>query len=112
LHKRTWRKEESRIADDLQGKRIPVTGLDRDAADIVTPLFLIQSKLRKSIPNWVWAWLRPIAVTARESGRIGILVLRTPRMRKAEALVVLNYADFVSLCGPLQPPPPAETEGR
>jgi hypothetical protein len=95
----TWKEQERRIADDLGGKRIPVTGIERDGADVVTPLFLVQSKLRRCLPAWLWSWLNPIAATAHESGRIGILVLRTPRMLKADALVVLKYADFVSLHG-------------
>jgi hypothetical protein len=94
----TWKAEERRIADDLGGKRIPVTGIDRDGADVVTPLFLVQSKLRATIPAWLGAWLLPIATEAHESGRIGILVLRKPR-RNAESLVVLRYDDFLALHG-------------
>jgi hypothetical protein len=99
----TWKAEERRLADDLGGRRIPVTGIDRDAADVVTPLFLVQSKLRRALPAWLWSWLNPIAATANESGRIGILVLRTPRMRKADALVVIKYSDFQSLHGVVAP---------
>jgi hypothetical protein len=100
----TWKAEERRIADDLGGKRIPVTGIDRDGADVVTPLFLVQSKLRATIPAWLGAWLHPIATEAHESGRIGILVLRKPRQRNADSLVVMNYADFVALHGVIKPP--------
>lgn len=104
----TWKAQERRIADDLNGKRIPVTGIDRDGADVVTPLLLVQSKLRKSLPAWLWAWLNPIAAEANQQGRVGILVLRTPRMRNADALVVLKYSDFVSLHGALTPEVPKE----
>jgi hypothetical protein len=100
----TWKAEERRIADDLGGKRIPVTGIDRDGADVVTPLFLVQSKLRATIPAWLGAWLLPIATEARESGRIGILVLRKPRQRNAESLVVLRYDDFLALHGAVAKP--------
>lgn len=96
---RTWKREESRIADDLGGRRISVTGIDRDGADVVTPLFLVQSKLRRTLPEWLWAWLNPIASEAAAQGRVGILVLRKPRMRNDDSLVVMRYADFVSLHG-------------
>lgn len=95
----TWKAEERRIADDLGGRRIPVTGIDRDGADVVTPLFLVQSKLRRTLPDWLWAWLNPIASEAATQGRVGILVLRKPRMRNGDSLVVMKYADFVSLHG-------------
>lgn len=100
----TWKQEERRIADDLNGKRIPVTGIDRDGADVVTPLFLVQSKLRRTLPDWLFSWLWPIAAEAREQGRIGIMVLRKPRMRNADSLVVIKFDDFVSLVGALTPP--------
>lgn len=99
----TWKSEERRIADDLGGKRIPVTGIDRDGADVVTPLFLVQSKLRASLPTWLWAWLWPISAHAAESGRIGILVLRKPKMRNQDSLVVLRYSDFLALHGVVKP---------
>jgi hypothetical protein len=104
----TWKAAERRIADDLKGKRIPVTGIDRDGADVVTPLFLVQSKLRKTLPVWLWTWLMPIACDAREQGRIGILVLRKPKMRNNDGLIVLRYDDFVSLVGALTPPEDGE----
>lgn len=100
----TWKAHERRVADDLNGKRIPVTGLDRDGADVITPLFWVQTKLRASLPAWLWTWLLPIACDAREQGRIGILVLRKPKMRNADSLVILRYDDFVSLVGALTPP--------
>lgn len=100
----TWKAEERRIADDLGGRRIPVTGIDRDEADVVTPLFLVQSKLRRSLPSWLWAWLNPIAARANDAGRVGLLILRTPGMRKADALVVVKYSDFVSLHGVIKAP--------
>lgn len=99
----TWKAEERRIADDLGGKRIPVTGIDRDAADVVTPLFLVQSKLRASLPVWLWSWLYPIAAIAAEQGRIGILVLRKPKMRNEDALVIMRYRDFLQLHDVVKP---------
>jgi hypothetical protein len=101
----TWKAEERRIADDLGGKRIPVTGIDRDGADVVTPLFLVQSKLRATIPAWLGEWLLPIAAEAKQSGRIGILVLRKPRQRNSDSLVVLRYDDFCALHGVVAPKP-------
>jgi hypothetical protein len=94
----TWKAFERSIAVDLGGRRIPVTGIDRADRDIESSLFWVQAKLRKSIPAWLFDWLGGICGVCPE-GKIGILILRTPRMRNAEALVVMRYGDFIDLHG-------------
>lgn len=95
----TWKAFERRVAADLGGRRIPVTGIDRDGADVETPVFDVQVKLRKSLPVWLWGWLGGICQTAKGSGRIGVLVLRRPRQDDSAGLVVMRYCDFVDLHG-------------
>jgi hypothetical protein len=99
-----WKRFERRIGDALGGKRVPVTGCDRDAADVITPLFYVQAKCRRNLPAWLWSWLGGIVQQAVGTGRIGILVLRQPGMRNDDSLVVLRFGDFVSLVGALTPP--------
>jgi hypothetical protein len=94
----TWKAAERRIAADLGGRRIPVTGIDRDGADVETPKFSIQVKLRKALPAWLWEWLSGIRSTAMP-GKFGVLVLKLPRQRDDEGLVVMAYGDFVALHG-------------
>jgi len=98
----TWKSAERRCAADLDGQRIPVTGIDRDGADVVTPLFHCQIKLRKALPAWIWEWLDGIRGTAIPQGKIGILILKKPRQRDTEGLVVLSYGDFVDLVGKVE----------
>ena len=95
----TWKGAERRVAADLGGTRIPVTGIDRDGADVVTPMFHIQVKLRKALPTWLWTWLAGIQSDAKPAGKVGVLVLKKPRQRDTDGLVVLSYADFVDLHG-------------
>jgi len=97
--RKTWKAYELRVAKDCGGKRIPVTGVDRHGADVETPMFCIQVKLRKCLPDWLFDWLGGICATAKGSNRIGVLVLRTPRMKDADALVVLKYSDWRDLVG-------------
>ena len=54
----------------------------------------------RALPAWLWRWLGGIVATAQPKGKIGLLVLRTPRMPDADALVVLRMADWVALTGP------------
>ena len=86
---RGWKAYERRIAADLGGRRIPVTGLDRAGTDVEHSLFCVQAKLRRSLPAWLFTWLAGIVATAANTDRVGILVLKVPRMRDTEALVVL-----------------------
>ena len=97
-----WKAFERRIAADLGGRRIPVTGLGRHGADVETPMFDVQIKLRKALPAWIFDWLDGICGTAQTHGKVGILVLKTPRMRDAEALVVLRMRDFQDLHGKVE----------
>jgi hypothetical protein len=41
-----------------------------------------------------------IVATAAKSGRIGVLILKTPRMEDEDSLVVLRWKDWVDLHGP------------
>jgi len=98
----TWKGSERRVAKDLGGKRIPVTGVDRDGADVITPIFHIQVKLRKTLPAWLWVWMNGIAGDAEPHGKIGLLILKKPRQRDVDSLVAMRYGDFIDLHGPLE----------
>jgi hypothetical protein len=95
----TWKSYERRVAKDFGGRRIPVTGIDRHGADVVTSLFHVQVKLRRSLPGWLWNWLGGIRGDANEHGKVGVLILRKPRQEDVDALVVMSYGDFVELHG-------------
>src|SRR5688572_16205898 len=99
----TWKNAERRVAADLGGLRIPVTGIDRHGADVVTPMFHVQVKLRKALPGWLWTWLAGIRSDAGPKGKVGILLLKKPRQRDCDGLVVLSYADFCDLHGSVKP---------
>ena len=93
----TWKAYERRVAADLSGYRVPVTGIDRDGADVRSARFSVQVKLRKALPAWLWGWLEGICGVARGEGRIGVLVLRKPRQEDVDGLVVMRYGDFIEL---------------
>lgn len=98
----TWKAAERRVAADLGGYRVPVTGIDRDGADVRTPLFSVQVKLRKTLPAWLWGWLAGIRASAKDEGRVGILILKKPRQDDRDGLVVMSYGDFVELYGKVE----------
>jgi len=93
-----WKASERRMARDVGTERIPVTG-ERDGSDFTDTIACYQLKVRRMLPAWLWAWLGGIQGTATRQGRIGVLVLRVPRMRDDEALVILSWRDWVALHG-------------
>lgn len=97
-----WKRVERKLAADVGVARIPVTGIDRDGADIEDAMFAYQVKSRRSLPSWLWAWLRGIVGTAKAKGKTGVLVLHQPGQDRAEALVVLRWADWRDLHGTVE----------
>ena len=86
------------MARDVGTERIPVTG-ERAGSDFTDAIACYQLKVRRMLPAWLWSWLGGIQGTATKQGRIGVLVLRVPRMRDDDALVILSWRDWVALHG-------------
>lgn len=95
----TWKKRELGLAHDLGGERLPVSGRTKDEPDAETPMFVIQSKHKKSHPSYLWTWLSGICGVAKDRNKTGILVISKPRQDRSEALVIMRYADFLELHG-------------
>jgi hypothetical protein len=93
-----WKAFERRMSRDMRVERIPVTG-ERCGSDASTSMFCFQFKNRRMLPTWLFAWLDGITGTAKRDDKIGILVLKIPRMKDSEALVVLRWSDWVALHG-------------
>lgn len=93
-----WKRVELKFARDVGTERIPVTG-EREGADFEDAIACYQSKSRRAIPGWLWGWLSGIGGTAKRKGKAGVLVLHKPGQARAEALVVLTWADWRALHG-------------
>ena len=95
---KSWKAFERRMARDMGTERIPVTG-ERFGADCATGLFAFQFKLRRVIPEWLFTWLAGIVAHAEPKGKVGVLVLKKPRQKDEEAVVVLRWKDWIDLHG-------------
>lgn len=95
---RGWKQAERRMARDVGSERIPVTG-ERHGADFEDGVAVYQLKVRKAIPAWLWEWLTGIQSTGRGKRKAGVLVLKRPRERDADAVVVLSWRDWCDLHG-------------
>lgn len=84
-------------------QRIPVTG-ERCGSDATSSLFCFQFKCRRMLPTWLWDWLTGIVLTAQSQQKVGVLVLKVPRMRDTESIVIMKWKDFIDLHGaPTEP---------
>lgn len=95
---RGWKQAERRMARDVGTERIPVTG-ERAGADFEDAIAVYQLKVRRAIPAWLWEWLSGIRGTGARKGKAGVLVLKRPRERDDDAIVVLSWRDWVDLHG-------------
>lgn len=95
---RGWKAFERRMSRDVGTQRIPVTG-ERCGADAATELFAFQFKLRKVLPVYLWEWLAGICGTATTQQKVGVLVVKRPRQKDTEALVILRWQDWCDLHG-------------
>lgn len=93
---KSWKAFERRLCRDVGTERIPVTG-ERHGADGATDRYCFQFKLRRSLPRWLFNWLAGIVETGTRQGKVGVLVLRVPRMQDDHALVVLRWRDCRTL---------------
>ena len=99
MPEKSWKVFERRLCRDMGVERQPVTGERNGADNQPHPLFCFQFKLRRNFPSWLFTWLTGIQVVAKKDDKIGILVLKTPRMQDVDALVLLSWGDWVALHG-------------
>jgi hypothetical protein len=102
-----WKQFERRMSKDMGTTRIPVTG-ERHGADADNGMFCFQFKLRRCIPAFLFAWLGGIVATAARRDKVGVLVVKTPRMRDEESLVIVRWKDWCDLHGTMHTPTPTE----
>ena len=86
MPEKAWKRFERTVAEKVGGIRVPVTGLDRDGADVIAPPFHYQCKLRKNVPVYLTTWLDGITATAAQSGSTGVVVWRAPGTLNDDAL--------------------------
>lgn len=94
----TWKRRERDVAKALNGKRIPVTGLDRDGADVETEMFKVQVKHGRRRPSYLAGWLDGIRSQA-EKPQVGIVIWCDNRECLEDAVVLMSMKDFRDLHG-------------
>ena len=91
---KAWKRFERAVAKRTGGKRIPVTGLGRDEADVISDSFHFQVKLGRRFPAYLRGWLDGIAETAEREGATGAVVWRQPGERDDDAIIFMRLRDW------------------
>lgn len=92
-----WKATERRIAAEVGGRRVPVSGRVRgDQPDIEHPLLSIEVKDRASLPGWLKDALAQARAAARD-GRAPVVILHEKGQRHAGDLVLVGLEDFIRL---------------
>lgn len=101
---RSWKAYERRCARAIGTQRIPVTG-ERNGADAEDAMFVFQFKLRPKMPSYLRAWLAGIrgAGATRRPEKVGVVVWKPKGALDADAVVLVAWADWVALHGPVGP---------
>ncbi len=81
-----WKTAERRIAEELGGRRVPVSGRQRgDAPDIDHPTLSIEVKSRKRLPAWIKDAMEQAEASAEQS-QLPVAVLHEDGSRYKDAL--------------------------
>ncbi len=75
-----------------------------------TEQYFYQLKVRKELPAWLFTWLGGIVASAKPSGATGVLVLNRPHSPRRQALVILQWSDWVDIVGTPEVPADCDEE--
>ena len=95
---KAWKRYERAVAQRVGGRRVPVTGLGRAEADVVSDVFHFQCKLGRRFPAYLRGWLDGITETAGRTGAVGCVIWKQPGARTDDAVVILRLKDYQEVC--------------
>lgn len=101
MSRRGWKTVERKAAKALGGRRIPVTGIDRDGADVVAGPFAVQVKSGRRRPGYLRGWLDGICASAAVNAQTGVVVWQATREPLQESVVLMRFSDFQAWHGAL-----------
>lgn len=100
MSKPDWKRTERKIAAQLGGRRVPVTGRARgDAPDVAHEWLAIEVKHRATLPGWLHDAMRQ-AEASKRGAQIPVAILHESGQPHAQDLVVIRLADFRQFFGP------------
>jgi hypothetical protein len=97
MNRRSWKRAESRKADALGGRRIPVSGRGRgDTPDVEHPTLSVECKSRKVLPTWLRTGMQQAIAAARE-GQVPCVIAHQSGDRYENAYAIVRLRDLEAL---------------
>lgn len=93
-----WKANERALAKRFKGRRAGPTG--RSGPDVIHPLFSVETKLRKSLPAYLYDAMSQ-SCGAAQPGQLPIVVFHELGRRHDDDLVVIRLCDFEAWAGRL-----------
>ena len=95
----TWKLVERKIADRIDGTRVPVTGRQRGATpDIDCEKLSPEVKHRKTLPAWIHDAMDQ-AQASKRGEQLPIVVLHGKNMHYDHSMVLVRLDDFIEWYG-------------
>ena len=99
MHRRSWKRSESRIASLVGGERVPVSGRGRgDNPDIAHDWLSPEVKSQRTLPLWLRTAMVQ-AMMAKRDGQLPVVILHESGRRHDQSIVCIRLSDFVEWFG-------------
>lgn len=101
---RAWKDAEKGVADLLGGERVSNSKLGLRSSDVETPVYSVEVKSRKELPNWL---VNAVGQAHRNAahGKLPLVVLHQVGCRRMNDLVIVRMDEFIEWFGEPEPLP-------
>ena len=93
-HRRSWKRNESEVAEFIGGERVPVSGRQRgNQPDIKHPWLAVEAKLRMRVPAWIKTGMEQAEKSAM-GHQMPVLIIREKFQKVDDALICMTLKEF------------------
>ena len=93
-----WKRFERKVAEQLGGRRVPITGRQRgDAPDVEHDALSIECKKRNVIPKWFKEAMNQAEASVKNREQVPIVVIHEKGQKNEDDYVVLRMKHFKAL---------------
>jgi len=94
---KSWKRFERYVAEQLGGRRIPVSGVSSGfKGDVLHDWFFVECKWGKQIPKTIMNWFSRADGQNKDKGKVVLVVMKPRGVR--EEFVLLRFRDFLDIC--------------
>ena len=91
-----WKNVERKLAELLNGKRVPITGRARGSTpDIAHDKYSIEVKHRKALPEWIKDAIDQAEAANVSEDKLPIVILHEKNSKFDNSIVIIRLKDFL-----------------